>query len=186
MDNNDFQKEQDVIEEHDTELEENDVEEDSDDLENETFTYSVNNSSNNQIYDDKKSFLYIAVGVVILLLIIIVLVIAVNKSKKSSFKYSDVESKMVSAAKKYYEKNNDLLPTIDGSSISISADTLIQNSFLKPFSEMVEEDASCSGNVEVFKSGDDYAYFPFLDCGEKYVSLKLSNDLVKVVNCFNL
>lgn len=184
MNNEDIQNEQEEVEKTTENIEEsvedNEDTEESEDFGNETFTYSTNNNSN-QSYDDKKSFLYIAAGVIALILIIVVLVIVANKSKSGSFKYSDIESKMVSAAKNYYEKNSDLLPTMDGSSISITADTLIENSFLKPFSEMVDEGISCSGNVDIYKNGEDYAYFPYLDCGETYVSLKLSSELIKNV-----
>lgn len=175
MNNEDIEKDENIVEEQSV----TDEIEESDDLDNETFTYSVNNTNNNQ-YDDKKSFLYIIVGVIILISIILLLVLFVNKSSKS-FSYSSIEEKMVSAAKSYYDKNNSSLPSMDGSSISVSSDTLIQNSFMKPFSEMVDESVSCSGNVNVYKNGEEYVYFPYLDCGEVYVSKKLSNEIINNV-----
>ncbi len=153
------------------------------DLDNETFTYSidnnnVNNDYNKNSYDDRKSFIYIIVGICILLFIIILLVFFVNKGGSKASSYSDIESKMISGAKKYYEKNSDLLPILDNSSVSVSTDVLIENSFLKPFSELLDNADSCSGHVTVFKSEDDYVYFPYLNCGSDYESLKLSDKIV--------
>ena len=161
------------------------VEEKEDELEelddNEEFTYTVDNnvkSDYNKNYE-KKSYIYILVGFVILLIIIVTLVVLVNKKNKKVSGYSEVESKMVSAAKKYYEKNPDQLPQMENVPMSIDAEKLIQNSFLKPFSEMVKENVECTGLVKVYKNDDIYSYFPYLNCGTNYKSVKLKDKLIE-------
>ena len=144
-----------------------------------TFTYRVSNDKQgNKDSDNSKSLLYAIIGALILVSIIVILIVIVNKNSFKESKYSDIESKMVEAAKRYYEKNNTMLPDSDGAFVTVSADDLITNSFLKPFSEMVSEGISCSGEVNVYKNSDGYMYFPYLNCGEKYESLKLSHKII--------
>ena len=147
-------------------------------LSDETFTYSIDNNNVNNDYsknDGNGSIIYVIVGVLILFAIIGVLVFFANRGKSKVSGYKDIESRMVSAAKNYYEKNSNLLPIMDDSSVSVSTDTLIESSLLKPFSEMVEEGVSCTGSVKVYKVSDEYAYFPYLNCGSDYNTTELYN-----------
>lgn len=155
--------------------------EDETEKEIETFTYTIDNNNINNDYNkgnnnDNKSLIYIVIGVFILIFIIGMLIYFANgKSKVSG--YSDIESSMVKGAKGYYEKNSNLLPVMDNNSVTVSAETLIEESLLKPFSEMVEDDISCTGYVNVFKSNDEYVYFPYLNCSD-YESLRLSQKII--------
>lgn len=161
-----------------------DIEEESDDNSNEDyFTYTVdNNNVNNDYnkfnYDDKKSFIYIIIGVAVLIGIIVFIVVFVNKAGSKNSGFSDIENKMVDGAKSYYKKNQNLLPSSDGTYVTVDSETLISNSYLKPFSEMTEGSTSCSGEVMVYKNNEDYVYFPFLDCGEQYKSVSLSEKII--------
>lgn len=188
MDNNDLEKNINVENGSDEsiaseEIKEEVVEESNDSISDETFTYTIdNNNVNNDYskknYDDNKSFIYIFIGLFILIFIIVLLIFLVNKNSSKTSGYNDIESRMVSGAKKYYEKNSESLPIIDGGSVTISTDTLIENSFLKPFSEMVKEGVSCSGYVSVYNNDNNYAYFPYLNCSDEYESLKLSQKII--------
>ncbi len=156
--------------------------EELDELDDEEFTYTVDNNNINNDYNkkyEKDSYIYVLVGFVILLIIIITLVVVVNKKGKKVSGYSDVESRMVSAAKKYYEKYPDQLPKIENVPMSIDAEKLIQSSFLKPFSEMVKENVECTGLVKVYKNDDIYSYFPYLNCGTSYKSVKLKDKIIE-------
>ena len=170
-------------EELEKEVNSEEVDEISDELDNETFTYTIdNNNINNDYkknnYNDNKSFIYIVIGVLILFFIIVLLVIFANKGNSKVKGYSNIESRMVSAAKNYYTKYTDKLPVMDGASVNVSAETLIENSYMKPFSEMVNDGVSCSGYVNVFKVGDEYSYFPYLNCGSEYESSLLSKKII--------
>lgn len=178
----------DEVEENvDSSIEESDSQEDETDdlLGNETFTYSIDNNNvkndyNRGSYNEKTAYIYIAIGAFVLIFIIGLLIYFVNKGSKNN-EFSKIESKLVSGAKKYYDKYPDSLPLIDGGFVSISADDLIENSFLKPFSEMVSSDTSCSGYVNVYNVNGNYAYFPYLNCGEKYKSVVFSKKLTENV-----
>ena len=173
MNDNEVKKQDEVVEEESSN-------EQIDELDNESFTYTVdnNNVSNDYNHSENKSFIYVIVGVVVLILVVVFLVIIANSDKSKVNGYQGVESSMVSAAKKYFDKNEELLPTVDGGSVVVSSETLIQSNVLKPFSEMVDNDSNCSGYVNVYKVGDQFGYFPFLSCGESYKSESLSNKII--------
>ena len=179
MDKKDLNEVEDIdVEEN---IEDEDIEDNDEELdEGETFTYKIDNNNHSSSSDDSlKSIIYISVGVILLVTIIVVLIIFVNKGNSKTHEYSDIESRMTSGASKYYAKHSDLLPVNEGNSISIDASTLIENSYLKPFSEMVKEGVSCSGSVSVTKTGNEYVYFPYLDCGSSYKSELLSSKIIE-------
>lgn len=156
------------------------TEEEVDELEdNEEFTYTLDNNgtTTNNNYN-KNSYIYILAGFIILIIIIITLVVVVNGKSKKISNYSDVESRLVSAAKKYYDKYPEQLPQMENVAMSIDAEKLIQNSFLKPFSEMVKDDVECTGQVKVYKNDEIYSYFPYLNCGTSYKSEKLKDKII--------
>ncbi len=174
-----------TVEEEKKENEETDESSDDlvfEDIDNETFTYTVDNnnigSSNKKSYDNKTSYIYIIIGAIFLILIIVILVVLANGSTKKS-SYNEIENKLVNASKNYYKENENLLPVNDGGKVSVDAETLISNNYLKPFSEMTKDDSSCEGYVEVYKSGDEYTYFPTLNCGEKYTTAKLVDNIIE-------
>lgn len=173
-----------LTEESEESLEQNEelTEEETDD--NDTFTYTVdnnniNNDYNKYRYDDKKSYIYIFIGLAILILIIVLIIIFVNKPTSTSSSFTDIENKMVEAAKKYYEKNKELLPETENSTSVVAYEELVKRNLIKPISEMTKEKVSCSANVVVSKSGEEYVYFPSLDCGQTYKSLKLTDKIIE-------
>lgn len=147
----------------------------------EEFTYTVDNNNINNDYNsnDKKSYVFALIGLIILILIIVVIVVIVNNGKNSDTTYSTIETKLLEGAKSYYNKYPDELPIIEGNYVTINAETLIENSYLKPFTEMVDEEVNCSGYVNVFKTEQDYAYFPYLNCGTEYETLKLNDKIIE-------
>lgn len=171
-------KEEKNIEEIEEEKEEQD---ELDELDEEEFTYTIDNNNVNNDYKknyEKNSSIYMLVGFIILLIIIITLVVVVNKKEKKAAGYTDVETKLVNAAKKYYEKYPEQLPQMSVPT-SIDAEKLIENSYLKPFSEMVDENTQCTGHVKIYKNDDNYAYFPYLNCGTNYKSTKLKDKIIE-------
>lgn len=178
MDKNEINNisDEEILQDKDSNVEDNDelIEDESLEENKEVFTYTVdNNNINNDynVYGDNKSYIYIFIGIAILIGIIIMIVTFVNKSSSSD--YDNIMNKMIIAAEKYYDKNNDMLPLSEDVASVVSSDTLIQNNYMKPFSEFVKDDISCTGSVSVYKSNDEYVYFPTLDCGDAYKTISL-------------
>lgn len=157
-------------------------ESEEDEIENhEEFTYTIDNNNINNDYNssEKKSYVFALIGFIILILIIVTIIVIVNSRKDSTTAYSTIETKLLEGAKSYYNKYQDQLPIIEGNYVTVNAETLIENSYLKPFKEMVDEEISCTGYVNVFKTEKDYAYFPYLNCGTEYQTLKLNNKIIE-------
>lgn len=114
---------------------------------------------------NKKMFYVLCgvIGVFVLILIILLIVKLVSGTKIS---YEQLQDKMVIAAENYYYDNTETLPKNEGDEISISIDTLVEKGYLKSLDKLV--DASCSGSVVVKKNGEQYMYYPSLDCGSDY------------------
>ena len=117
--------------------------------------------------EQKKKLLIIGaaiIGVVVLLVVMLLVFHALTHKKNS---YSGIENKLVTAAKKYYDKNKDLLPT-KGNSETVSSTTLTQAGFLDELSKLTKEGETCSADVTVTNNNDKYRYTAILDCGENY------------------
>ncbi|MBQ9181765.1 MAG: hypothetical protein IJ134_03940 [Bacilli bacterium] len=110
------------------------------------------------------------IGTFILLLIILVVVKLVKGTKIS---YDKLQDRMVTAAENYYDDNPKTLPKNEGEEISVSIDTLVDEGYLSSLERLV--DATCRGNVMVKKNGDQYMYYPSLDCGSEYKTRSLGS-----------
>lgn len=101
---------------------------------------------------------------------IIVLLIIINScsSKSGGNSYESMESKMVEAAKLYYQKYPKRLPKENSDTVKITSGTLIDSELLKELKDPKKSDNYCSGYVEVTKIDDDYSYLPFLTCPGSY------------------
>ena len=84
---------------------------------------------------------------------------------------------MVEAAKGYYNNKKEELPKNENESVSVTTEELIKGGYLKPIEEM-RKGAQCTGNVNVYKNDDKYAYYPILNCGTEYKSSKLNEKII--------
>jgi hypothetical protein len=99
-------------------------------------------------------------------IICILLVIAVGLFKNRKLSYTEIEEKLISSAKKYYEDNENLLPEQDGGSVSVDSMTLIEQNYMKEFSKYKKAADTCSGKVTVTNNNSHYLYIPTLTCQE--------------------
>ena len=112
--------------------------------------------------------------------IFIILIVIIANSFNSGVKnYSDLEQKLVSATQKYMDSNEDLLPTSEGKTITISSDTLVSNKFIEDLSKLYSKD-TCTGEVKVTKVSESYLYIPNIKCND-YSSKSLSSKLLENV-----
>lgn len=137
-----------------------------------------------EVVDNYKKPLVICGGFVVLLIIFFIVVGIIRGLKKS---YTEIEDKMKNAAVSYYEKYEEKLPKTEGAEVSIKAQTLIDNEMMKPLEKYVRNDEIiCDGKVIVTKTYKNYLYTPVLDCGKKYKTKILSEELTqKIVDSGN-
>ena len=129
----------------------------------------------------KKMLIYLGAVVGIIVLIIVVILI-VNAVKGVSLSYSEIEDKMVSAAREYYSLRPDALPLNDKDEVEISAVTLSEEKHMKDLSKyQKDKNVSCSGKVVVTKSKEYYNYSPYLNCGDKYTTSYLYEKVLSTI-----
>lgn len=121
---------------------------------------------------NKKMF-YIFCGVIGIFVLLLIILLIVKLVKGTKIGYDKLQDKMISAAENYYGANTETLPINEGDEVSISVETLVEKGYLKSLDKLV--DASCTGNVTVKKNGEQYMYYPSLDCGSEYKTRTLGS-----------
>ena len=117
---------------------------------------------NNMDDESKKKIKIFGIGfIVIIALIIIISIIVGIINRKTS--YENMEKIMEEAAVKYYENNLGQLPTADVKTTIVSAQTLVEQKYMKEISKYTK-DESCSGNVMVTYRDGEYDYQAYLLC----------------------
>ena len=88
--------------------------------------------------------------------------------------YQKLEEKLVSAAEDYIKDDEKRIPD-PGTSIEISADTLVSEGYLKELTEYIDD--TCSGKVTVMNNGGLSLYLPEVTCTE-YKSVTLADQIM--------
>ena len=129
--------------------------------------------------DDPKSKLLLLMGVIIIgtLLLLLILWIA-SLFADRNLSYDDMETVMKEAAISYFADYPQYLPQNDGDVVEVPADNLVIAEKMKPLTEYRTDGVVCTGTVQVQKSGSEYLYTPFLNCGENYYSVELANKVL--------
>lgn len=129
-------------------------------------------------YLDKKTkaMLYGMLGIIAL---IIVVAILANLLKGKVYNYTQVEDKMIVAAKAYYaeEENATLLPA-DGQEVVVTVNTLVTDEYMKSLAALLKNGEDCTGEIKVLNKGGEYTYLPYLNCGKAYYSSELYAKLI--------
>lgn len=120
-------------------------------------------------------YLIIAVGFIVALFIFMGIVKLISGSRLS---YDNVEIKLKNAAVEYYKDHSELLPNVEGNTVSVDATTLHESKKIKSLDKIVKKGSSCTGEVKVQKNGDFYLYTPYLDCGEEYKTTNLTDKIL--------
>ena len=122
---------------------------------------------------DKKTLWWIIGGLGGIILLIIILSLLSRLTTKTYNTYTEVEAKLVEAAKKYYATNPNYLPTEKNKTSEVTLSTLIEKEYIKPLNKYLRYGDSCDAKVVVTKVNASYDYLPYLNCGEKYTSIEL-------------
>lgn len=113
------------------------------------------------------------IGGILVVLIILLIFIFINGGKLS---YSQMENRILNAAKKYYKDNEKELPQNNNEVASISSDKLVEKKYIKDLAKLSKNKKdTCTGNVTVTKNDDLYYYSVTLSCGNNYETKKLKD-----------
>ena len=126
-----------------------------------------NNSKKDSYKDSAKKRMIKTMGFILagtVLLLIIMFIVSLFTSRK--YDYEDIEKVLVNAAESYFKDYPESLPQEDGSVVEIDSSNLVAAEKMKDLSEYAPKDVACTGSVQVEKSGSEYLYTPYLNCGD--------------------
>lgn len=131
---------------------------------------------------DKKLLIKLLIPIALIIAVVIIVVI-IKLLMGNRIEYAKIEDRMIKAAEKYYNANSEKLPTQNNGSVSINVEELVSGGYMKELSKLTKDkEASCSGNVTVYKTGENHYYIPELNCGEYYKTTYLKDVLLKEGN----
>ena len=144
------------------------------DLDDDT-SYKSKNSGDDDL-KGKMVKLMIVIGVITVVLILVLFLASLISGSKVT--YEDVEGIMSTAAENYFTAHQDYLPKNDGDVVEVDVNNLVVEGYMKDLSKYFGEGA-CTGTVQVEKTGADYLYTPYLNCGDSYQSIELFKKIVE-------
>ncbi|MDD2505107.1 MAG: hypothetical protein PHF21_02405 [Bacilli bacterium] len=114
----------------------------------------------------------IAAGIIILFIIIIALFSSCVKNKK--YTIDELENKLITLSKSYYNKNKDSLPN-EGESTTLSTGHFISSGYFKELK--LTSGATCTGEIIVTNNNGYYLYLPKLTCGNDIKPVTFVNQI---------
>ncbi len=131
----------------------------------------------------KKMFRFMGIFVFVIIIGLLILYLISLMGGKHSYEYSDIEEVMKKAAIAYFEDYPEYLPKESGTIVEVDSSNLVAAGKMKALNEYTKEGVLCTGKVLVEKSGAEYLYTPYLNCGDTYATIELykkvlSNDPV--------
>lgn len=121
---------------------------------------------------DKKKLIIIGCSIIGFVVVILLASFVISIVKPHYYSYEEVEEKIKSAVKSYYESNPSMVPVNDGE-YTVQYSTLEEGKFIKPLNEILKDGDNCSVNITVSKSGDNISYLPYLTCPGSYETKEL-------------
>ncbi len=120
-------------------------------------------------------------SVALVMFVIIIIISIVVKIVGLKISYEELEDKLEQATYTYLSENPTYLPNKSNPTVVVSANTLIENKYIKNLKKYVK-DASCTANVIVDYENNDYKYQAYLTCNnfktEKFIdTIKKNNEL---------
>ncbi len=132
---------------------------------------------------DAKKRMILFMGILLggLLLLFLVLYI-VSLFSHSTYQYEDIENVLKNAAIAYFKENDSYLPVNDGDIVEVDSSNLVATGKMRDLSEYTPDGVLCSATVQVEKSGTQYLYTPYLNCGDQYTTMDFSKKLTQDSN----
>lgn len=162
-------------------LDDDDEEEDDEDLEEDK---KVSKKSSLNFNNPKKKMIMVMGIILGLFLLLLLILFLVSTFSQRVYSYEELEGIVENAAISYFKEHQNELPKEDGDIVEIDSSNLVVAEKMHDLSEYNTPDGVCSrAYVQVEKSGDDYLYSPYINCGESYATQELYKKVIsKVVN----
>ena len=124
----------------------------------------------------KKIMIGSCAGFVILFVILLVLVGCQGSTKS----YEDITENMLKIGKRYFEKNEDELPSDDKDTNEYTLKQMVSYGDMKDISELMDDETiKCDGGVTVTNNNGYYLYTVALECGDKFETKTLADKIIE-------
>lgn len=110
-------------------------------------------------------------GTVIGFVLIVLLTVTILSSCNKKLSNESIEKKMVSAAKKYAEKEK----VKTGENVTVDIDKLVEKGYMKELSKYTDD--KCDGYVKIYNNSGVMNYLPYLECS-KYKTKTLGQKMI--------
>lgn len=117
------------------------------------------------------------IAIILIVIIVLIIIIGLVSGGGELASYKNIETKMVAAAKKYYEDRENRLPSANGEKVNVSLSVLVDGGYIKEVIDPKDSGTKCTGKVETTKISGDYIYEAYLNCGTNYVNKNLADEL---------
>lgn len=135
-------------------------------------------------YNSNKQKIALFGSIVFVMILIIITIAIVVKVVGIKISYEELEDKLENAAYQYLSENPDNLPNSSNPTVVITANTLIENKYIKELKKYVK-DASCTANIIVDYENKEYKYQTYLTCNkfktEKFIDTIKNNNKISQV-----
>lgn len=138
-----------------------------------------NKKNNNAAKKRMIMFMGVILGGTILLLIVLFIC---SFLVKKTYSFSELETVLKDAAVAYFKDHPEYLPSDEGDIVEIDSSNLVVDGKMKDLSQYTKDGVSCTGYVQIEKSGSEYLYSPFLNCGDNYSTIELYSKVVSSDN----
>lgn len=117
-------------------------------------------------------------ALVVVLLVGILTVWLLSAVNPRRYSYEEAEVVITNAAKRYFAAHPEYLPANDKVVSTMSYQTLVNAGYIKPLNELLVDANGCGAEIRVKKISTDYAYIVYLNCGNKYVTRELYQQIL--------
>lgn len=134
-----------------------------------------------EFYSNNKQKVTLFGSIAFVMLLIIITIAVVVKIVGIKISYEKLEEKLENATYTYLSENPNELPNDAKPTVVISANTLVENKYIKKLEKYVK-DSSCTANVVVDYENSNYKYQAFLTCNsyktEKFIDVIKNNNKI--------
>ncbi len=125
-----------------------------------------------------KRMLVLGGGLIAILFFGIVIVWLLSATKSIRYTYEEAEAVITRAAQRYFQDHPEQLPASEKVVSTMSYQTLVNAGYIKPLADLLYDANGCGAEIRVKKISTDYAYMVYLNCGTKYVTRELYQQIL--------
>ena len=135
--------------------------------------------SNKAIDSDAKKKMIRFMGIIIGIFLLLIIILYLFSLMGRSYSYEKIEEIMEKAAISYFKDYPTSLPSNDGGIVEVDSTNLVVAGKMKDLSYYTKKGVICSGTVRVEKSGSEYLYLPYLNCGDSYITIEFYKKIIE-------